>query len=257
MPSPTKSLSSAGPPVVRAPHVPLTSYYSTAEERRGFLGSIFDRTAGDYDQVERLMALGSGSWYRRQALRRAGLERGMKAVDVGVGTGLVARQAALLVGDPSLVTGVDPSPGMLENARVPEGVQLLEGRAESIPLPDQSVEFLSMGYALRHIDDLQDAFREFRRVLAPGGKLCVLEITLPSGTLGRRLLELHLGTVAPLVARVFGRHRDTPLLWRYYWDTIEACAPPERVLATLESVGFKDVRRFVSLGVFSEFQATA
>jgi demethylmenaquinone methyltransferase/2-methoxy-6-polyprenyl-1,4-benzoquinol methylase len=203
------------------------------------------------------MAFGSGSWYRRQALLRAGLGRGMKAVDVGVGTGLVARQAALLVGDPRLVTGVDPSPGMLENAQVPEGVQLLEGCAESIPLPDASVDFLSMGYALRHVDDLQAAFREFRRVLAPGGKLCILEITLPSGALGRHALKFHLNSLAPLMARIFGRHRDTPLLWRYYWDTIEACAPPERVLATLESVGFEKVRRELTLGVFSEYQATA
>jgi demethylmenaquinone methyltransferase/2-methoxy-6-polyprenyl-1,4-benzoquinol methylase len=102
--------------------------------------------------MERLMALGSGSWYRRRALQRAGLRTGMSVVDVGVGTGLVAREAARLVGDGKLVLGVDPSSGMIENAIVPPGVRLASGSAESIPAPDASADFLSMGYALRHIE---------------------------------------------------------------------------------------------------------
>jgi len=135
------------------------------------------------------MALGSGSWYRRRALQRAGLQTGMSVVDVGVGTGLVAREAADLVGDGKLVLGVDPSSGMIRNAIVPPGVRLASGSAESIPAPDESTDFLSMGYALRHISDLAAAFREFGRVLKPGGRLCVLEITSPQGAAARLMLK--------------------------------------------------------------------
>ncbi|MBS1137421.1 MAG: methyltransferase, partial [Proteobacteria bacterium] len=108
--------------VVHVPHRLLTDYYADEQERRGFVRTIFDRTASDYDRVERLLALGSGPWYRGQALQRAGLRAAMRVVDVGVGTGLMAREAAKLVGDPALVTGIDPSVGMMANARLPAGV---------------------------------------------------------------------------------------------------------------------------------------
>jgi demethylmenaquinone methyltransferase/2-methoxy-6-polyprenyl-1,4-benzoquinol methylase len=240
---------------VHAPHPPLGAYFEREAERRGWVRGIFDRTAQDYERVERAMALGSGAWYRRQALLRAGLAPGMRVVDVGTGTGLVAREAARIVGDPRAVTGVDPSAGMRANAHLPEGLRLLEGAAESIPLADASADFLSMGYALRHISDLAAAFAEFHRVLAPGGIVCILEITPPASRLGRAALKAYLRGVVPLLARALARSRETPRLMRYYWDTIEACVPPRSVLATLAHAGFVAEARHVELGVFSEYRA--
>ena len=69
---------------LRAPHQPISGYYQTEDERAGFLREIFDSTATDYDKVERMLALGTGPWYRRQALKRAGLAPGMQVVASGV-----------------------------------------------------------------------------------------------------------------------------------------------------------------------------
>lgn len=240
---------------VRAPHPPLAAYFPSEEARRGWVRGIFDRTAGDYERVERTMALGSGAWYRGQALRRAGLAPGMRVVDVGTGTGLVARAAARIVGDARAVIGVDPSAGMRTNARLPEGMRLLEGAAESIPLPDGSADFLSMGYALRHISDLSVAFAEFHRVLAPGGIVCILEITPPASRVGRAALKAYLRGVVPLLARAVGRSPDTPRLMRYYWDTIEACIAPERVIDAMRRAGFVEVGQYLELGIFREYTA--
>jgi demethylmenaquinone methyltransferase/2-methoxy-6-polyprenyl-1,4-benzoquinol methylase len=240
---------------VHAPHPPLEDYFATEAERPGWVRGIFDRTAGDYERIERAMALGSGAWYRRQALLRAGLAPGMRVVDVGTGTGLVARAAARIVGDPRAVTGVEPSAGMRRNARLPAGLMLLEGTAESIPLPDACADFLSMGYALRHVSDLAIAFREFHRVLAPGGIACVLEITRPASRLGQALLKAYLRGLLPALSRVIARSADTPQMVRYFWDTIEACVPPESVMRTLAHSGFTEVACRVEHGIFSEYRA--
>jgi demethylmenaquinone methyltransferase/2-methoxy-6-polyprenyl-1,4-benzoquinol methylase len=240
---------------VHAPHSPLTDYYPNEDERRKWVGDIFNSTAVDYNRIETILGLGTGSWYRKQALIRAALKPGMEVVDVGVGTGLVARQAAVVVGDPTKITGVDPSPGMLQNAKVPEGVKLVSGSAERIPFPDNSFDFLSMGYALRHISDLSVAFAEFHRVLKPGGRVCILEITCPEKPLQKAMLKVYLRGVVPALAKLASRSSDTSLLWRYYWDTIEACAKPEDVMTTLENAGFRNVERHVELGVFSEYRA--
>ena len=180
----------------------------------------------------------------------------MSVVDVGVGTGLVAREAARLVGDGKLVLGVDPSSGMIQNAIVPPGVRLASGSAESIPAPDESADFLSMGYALRHISDLAAAFREFGRVLKPGGRLCLLEITSPQGAAARLMLKGYMRGVVPVLARCVARDRSVPQLMRYYWDTIEACVPPKSILDALAAAGFVDVIRYVEHGVFSEYRAS-
>jgi demethylmenaquinone methyltransferase / 2-methoxy-6-polyprenyl-1,4-benzoquinol methylase len=242
-------------PDVSAPHPPLRRYYPTAGEHSGWVRGIFDRTAGDYDRLERILGLGTGAWYRRQALRDAGLVRGMSVIDVGTGTGLLAAAAVRIVGDPACVTGVDPSPGMIAHARVPAGVRLLAGSAEAIPAADAVADFVSLGYALRHIGDLSAAFAEFYRVLRPDGRLCLLEITLPEGALRRGLLKAWLNGCVPRIAAVVARRPDSALLMRYYWDTIAACVPPATILDALAAAGFVDIARRVDLGVFSTYCA--
>jgi demethylmenaquinone methyltransferase / 2-methoxy-6-polyprenyl-1,4-benzoquinol methylase len=241
-------------PAQLAPHRPLTAYYQDEEERQTFLRRVFDDSAPDYERVERMLALGSGQRYRYQALQRAGIAAGDRVLDVGIGTGMVAREALKLIGPQGHLVGVDPSPGMMAQVGLP-GVELVRGQAEALPRPDASCDFLSMGYALRHISDLVAAFAEFHRTLRPGGRLLVLEITRPSGATATMLLKGYMRVVVPLMARVVTRQRQTAELWNYYWDTIEACIPPETVMAALHNAGFTQVKRHVELGIFSEYTA--
>jgi len=243
-----------GKPSILPPHTPLPLYYKNETEHQAFLRRIFDSTAADYDRIESVLAFGTGPSYRREALTQAGLAQGAQVLDVGIGTGLVAREALKIIGPTGKLTGVDPSAGMMEQIDLP-GVELVAGVAEALPRPDASCDFVSMGYAMRHISDVSAAFGEFHRVLRPGGRLVVLEITKPNGRIATALLKGYMRAVVPLIARVVGRRSNTSELWRYYWDTIEACIPPERVLEALRAAGFTDVRRHASLGVFSEYMA--
>lgn len=232
----------------------MPQYYADAEGKRRFTRHMFDSSAPDYDRVDRLFAFGSGSWYRRQALQRGGLAAGMRMLDVAVGTGLVAREALSIVGAAGGVIGIDPSAGMLAQSEV-HGLALTRGRAEALPFAAQSFDFLCLGYALRHLADLETVFREFRRVLKPGGRLLLLEITRPEGRMAVALLKTYLRGVLPALAQLVARSKETATLYRYYWDTIEACVPPARIMATMAAAGFAGVERHVALGIFSEYSA--
>src|SRR5688572_32581148 len=98
----------------------------------------------------------------------------MKVLDVATGTGLVAREALAIVGAQGSVTGLDPSAGMLEQART-LAFSIVRGHGERLPFGPASFDFVSMGYALRHVSDLPALFGEMKRVLRPGGTACVLE----------------------------------------------------------------------------------
>ena len=193
---------------MQAPHTPLRQYYGEEQDRAGWVRGLFDRTAGDYDRIERAMALGSGSWYRRRTLARAGLRPGMRVLDIGTGTGLTAREAARLAGAAAVI-GVDPSAGMMEHAKVPAGVRLLRGTAEEIPSPASSADFVSMGYALRHVGDLSSALREFVRVLVPGGGCACWRSRHPTAGCRVRLCGFTCAASC--------------LLWRAAWPLIATC----------------------------------
>jgi demethylmenaquinone methyltransferase/2-methoxy-6-polyprenyl-1,4-benzoquinol methylase len=255
VPSPVES-----PAIVIRPHPTLPRYYAAEEHRRSFVGKVFDEASGDYDRLERLMSLGSGSWYRRQALSRAGLRPGMSMLDVAVGTGLLAREAIAIVGNSGRVVGIDPSRGMLAEAAGALPIQLIRGRAEELPFAPRSFDFLAMGYALRHVADLTATLRQFSSVLRPGGLLLILELTPPRRGIARALLRAYVRHVVPALARLRWMNRratagSSRLLWQYYWETMASCIEPSQVLQSLSAAGFAQVRRSVELGMFSEYTA--
>ncbi|HXH81850.1 MAG TPA: class I SAM-dependent methyltransferase [Candidatus Tectomicrobia bacterium] len=240
-----------------APHPVLPRYYGRPDERQSFVTDLFDGAARHYDRVCGLMSLGSGQWYRRSALARAGLRPGMTVLDVATGTGLVASAAVDLVGDPRSVVGLDPSAGMLREARRRFAGALVQGRAEALPFAAGAFDLVTIGYALRHVADLGQAFAECRRVLRPGGRLLVLEISHPPSPARRQAIRLYFTAVLPLLVGLSTRNRHARLLLRYYWDTIAACVPPETILDALRGTGFAGAERRLLAGCFSEYAAVA
>jgi len=236
----------------RAPITLLRQYWSDEGSRRRYTDALVDGTAGDYDFVERLLGLGSGPWYRRTALVRAGLAPGMRILDVATGTGLVAREAIGIVGPSGHLVGLDPSAGMLKEAAGLK-VPLVRGFGERLPFATGSFDFVSMGFALRHVADLEALFGEMRRVLKPGGTACILEITRPASKVVEVPLRVFMTRVVPLVAGLRGRYGHARDLMRFYWDTIDACVPPAEVLAALGRAGLAQPSRQLVLGMFSEY----
>ena len=202
------------------------------------------------------MSFGAGQQYRREALDRAGLHVGMRVLDVGTGTGLLAREIVRLLGPSGRVVGLDPSWNMMAAGRGELNLRLVQGLGERLPFADGCFDFVTMGYALRHVPDLDQAFKEYSRVLKPGGRLLVLEITRPASRLGAALARVYFGTVVPLVTRLGTGSASAAELMRFYWDTIAHCVPPETVLASLGRAGFAAPARTIVYGIFSEYNAT-
>lgn len=236
-----------------APHPVLKKYYQHEGDRQPFVTALFDNAAKYYNSSCALGSLGSGQFYRRWVLFRSGLAPGMKLLDVATGTGLVARAAATILPEPGAVIGLDPSPHMLQEGRQAHSALLVQGTVETLPFGADRFDFLSMGYALRHVADLRVAFTECLRVLKPGGRLLVLEISRPQSILGRWIVRAYFEKLLPLVMRLATGSAQAELLMKYHWDTIAECVPPDTILEVLRGSGFTAVERRVRGGFLSEY----
>jgi demethylmenaquinone methyltransferase/2-methoxy-6-polyprenyl-1,4-benzoquinol methylase len=236
------------------PHPPLDAYYGDAAEKQAFLRNSFDETAPWYDWTDRLLSFGSGDWYRREAVKRVGLKPGMKLLDLASGTGVVARAAAQVTGEPRSIVGMDPSIGMLRSGQTKSAK--VQAPAEALPFASESFDRITIGFAMRHFSDLRVVFRECHRVLRPGGKLLILEITAPESRIGRGVLGIYMGVLTPMLVRMRTRNARATQLFHYYWETTRDCVRPEIILGGLDDAGFADTNRNVALGIFSEYVAS-
>lgn len=237
------------------PHPTLTEHYTSTEAKPAFVNRLFDKGAKHYDGVVDWGFLRTGSFYRKWVQQRHGLKPGMRVLDVACGTGLVAAAAAKILGGAETITCLDPSEGMLTEARKKLAATFVQGRAEALPFADGSFDFLTMGYALRHVTTLEAAFREYHRVLKPGGKVLILEVTKPRGAVGNFFFRLYFGRIYPALTQLFTRSRDARDMMRYYWETMDACVPPETVLEAMRAAGFVDVAAKRMGVVIAEYSA--
>ena len=239
-----------------APHPTLTEFYPAPAERARFVNELFDRAARHYDWTSGAISLGTDRPYRRRALQQAGLKPGMRVLDVATGTGLVA-QAALDSGVAQVdLVGLDASRGMLEENRKHRALQLIQGLGETLPFRDCTFDFIAMGYALRHVEDLVALFDEFDRVLRMPGKVLILEISRPASRLGVALMRFYLQNLLPFLTRSARRCPESARLLTYYWATIAECVPPDAILSALSKAGFRSVERKTRAGILSEYLAT-
>lgn len=233
----------------------IGAYYANPDRRPGPVRAFFNRAARHYNLINQIFSLGSGAWYRRSCLRKAGIAPGMTVIDVAVGTGLLAREARRLMRGEGVLIGIDLSESMLAVAQKTLGIPLVQGTAEALPLAAGIADIVTMGYALRHVSSIEETLAEARRVLRPGGRLVLLEISPPTTRLAKCLTGLFVGGILPLVSLLVARDRQARRLMSYHWQTISAYAPVEAVLHMIRQSGFEQEGCASELDLFRFFSA--
>ncbi|MFL5931889.1 MAG: class I SAM-dependent methyltransferase [Gaiellaceae bacterium] len=211
---------------------------------------MFDRIAPVYDAMNRVMTAGLDQRWRR-ATARAVVRRGDAVLDACCGTGDLAVAAAREGGR---VTGLDFSEPMLERARRkgPE-LEWVEGDLLALPFADGSFDAATVGFGVRNVDDLALGLAELRRVLRPGGRVGVLEITQPRGAL-RPFYRMWFDRIVPLLGRVL----PGGSAYTYLPASVRRFPGPDELSGMLERAGFADVRyRTFAAGIVALHTADA
>ena len=209
---------------------------------------MFAAIAPSYDLNNRLWSLGIDQRWRRRAVRLSRLRGGEDVVDVACGTGdltILYRDALDRINQGACsVLGVDYTFDMLPIAKQKrpdreENIEFVHGDAQSLPLPDACCDVVSIAFGIRNVADSAAAYREFRRVLRPGGRVVVLEFSKPDNRLLRAGYNLYFNHVLTRLAAIVARDRTGA--YRYLSQSVETFKPREVVAGELREAGFVDV----------------
>lgn len=196
---------------------------------------MFDRIAPVYDAMNRVMTVGLDQRWRRATVREA-VRPGDRVLDACCGTGDLA-VAALAAGAGSVV-GLDFSEPMLERARrKAPGAEFVQGDVLALPFEDGSFDAAVVGFGIRNVADLEAGLRELRRVVRPGGRLGILEITTPRGKLAP-FYRFWFDRIVPLLGRVLPGGEA----YTYLPASVRRFPGPEALAELLAECGFANVR---------------
>ena len=215
------------------------------QQRRQLVRSVFARVAPRYDLMNDLMSLGVHRYWKRVLARQARAQPAADILDLAGGTGDVAR---LLLGHGPRVLVCDPSLEMMQVGRARDATPIhwLAGSAEALPLPDASIDLVTIAFGIRNVTRIEDALTEMHRVLRPGGRLLCLEFSRPAAWL-RPFYDAYSRLVIPrLGAWVSGN----PDAYHYLIDSIRVFPDQRELCALFEQAGFGSVAyRNLSFGI--------
>ena len=218
------------------------------DEKVRAVRSMFDAIAPRYDLVNRVMTFRMDVGWRRKTVRGLGLKPGSRVLDLACGTGDFCRE--LRQHDLAPV-GLDLSFGML--AAGTTGAPLVQADILRLPVPGQSVDGITCGFALRNLVELEPFFAELARAVRPGGRIALLEVAEPPNPVLRWGHGVYFGKVVP---RIGGLLSD-PTAYRYLPKSVAYLPDPDVLLAMVRRAGFSDATRTLFSGGISQLlQAT-
>lgn len=216
---------------------------------------MFDGIAGDYDRLNHIMSLGIDRSWRRRAIKEIVAQNTTQEIlDVACGTGDFSIAIAKAMAPGSRVTGLDLSEGMLAvmrgklaDAGLEGRVRCAQGDSEAMPYADASFDCVTIAFGIRNFEHREVALKEILRVLKPGGKLVILELSVPSNPVIRWCYNLYFTRILPLIG---GKVSGDKAAYRYLPASVLNFPGKEEWMGTMRSCGYSGVQhKAFTLGI--------
>jgi demethylmenaquinone methyltransferase/2-methoxy-6-polyprenyl-1,4-benzoquinol methylase len=210
------------------------------------IAGMFDAIAGRYDFLNHLLSAGVDRRWRKRAIRALALTGSERVLDLCTGTADLAIAAVDARPGAARVVGVDFAAAMLNvgteklrGRQLDRAITLVRGDATRIPVGSQSVDRVTIAFGIRNVDNTVSACSEIFRVLAPGGRLAILEFAMPTTPLIRSAYRWYFNRVLPGIGRLVSRHNAA---YTYLPASVGAFASPEQFVNILRNAGFAEVQ---------------
>ncbi len=233
-------------------------------DKAEFIPSLFDHIAPHYDLMNIVMTAGVWRVWQRAFRLESGIPAGARVVDVGCGTAELSLIMADMLGPKSAVVGVDISPGMLEVGRrkvaassAAGRIELLEGDALALPLPDNSFDAAASAWVMRNVADLDRALAEMARVVRPGGHIAIMELSHPPRTPWMVPYLFYFRRVLPLLGRWAVRAGLPVAPYAWLPKSLETFPGAEALAERMRAAGLTAVKfRRITAGIVCVHTAT-
>lgn len=236
---------------------PVTPY-NTNDSKKEQVAQMFDNIAFRYDFLNSLLSLGIHKGWRKRCITLLAAKQPKHILDVATGTADFAIGAMKL--NPVSVTGIDISEGMMKFGRekitklnLDKTITLKYGDAETCDLPDNSMDAITVGFGVRNFENLEKGLANMRRILKPGGQLCVLEFSSPRKFPVKQFYKFHFKYITPTLGKLFSKDSSA---YTYLPESIKVFPDNERFTAILEKTGYKHATyESVGLGLAAIYMA--
>lgn len=218
--------------------------YHTEKSKKEEVAHMFDNISGRYDFLNHFFSMGIDKRWRKKAIRLLKPFSPKSILDIATGTGDFAIAALKL--NPTKVTGIDISNGMLEKGREKikknkqdDRIELLNGDSENIQFPENSFDAITVGFGVRNFENLEKGLAEMLRVLKPGGHVAIIEFSKPKKFPIKQLFGFYSKRVMPFFGKKISKDARA---YTYLPESVQAFPEGQEMYSILEKVGYKEVR---------------
>ncbi|WP_010254542.1 bifunctional demethylmenaquinone methyltransferase/2-methoxy-6-polyprenyl-1,4-benzoquinol methylase UbiE [Myroides injenensis] len=222
----------------------ITPYKESELGKKQQVEQMFDTISGNYDNLNRMISLGTDQGWRRKVLKMVSEKQPETILDIATGTGDLA--ILLSKSNAKKITGLDLSAGMLEVGKkkikalnLDNRIEMIQGDSENLPFADNSFDAITVGFGIRNFENLEKGLSEILRVLKPGGIFVILETSVPTKFPFKQGYFLYTQNIMPFMGKLFSKDKNA---YKYLSDSAKNFPFGENLNNILRKVGFKDVK---------------
>jgi len=223
------------------------------EDKKNQVAAMFDSIARRYDFLNRFLSVGIDRSWRRKAIKELKEIHPKIILDVATGTGDVAIVACKLL-NPDKIVGIDISEGMLELGRnkikklnLENKIELFAGDSETINHQNSSFDAITVAFGVRNFAHLEKGLTEMLRVLKPGGKISILEFSMPKASLLKAFYSFYMFTIVPAFGKLFAKNKQA---YKYLNNSVRVFPDRENFMEIMQKAGFRNTYyKSLSLGI--------